>query len=129
MEERVGKRNAEVLLMPKSLAAFVSYAHADDEYEKGGILDLAQRLERALKVFTGRSDLSVFFDRNSIAWGDAWRARIADGLADSMFLITIVTPNFLSSDECRKEMHEFLALSMRDRWLLPIYYIEVENFD
>lgn len=115
--------------MAKNLVAFVSYAHDDDEYDEGAITHLARRLEGALRAFTGQSDLQVFIDRASIEWGDTWRLRIAQGLADSMIMIIIVTPNFLSSDECRGEIEGFLALSERERWLLPIYYIEVIDLE
>jgi tetratricopeptide (TPR) repeat protein len=118
----------EVLLMGK-IIAFVSYAHADDVYDRGAISYLAQGVERALNVFTARSDLAVFVDRKSIDWGDAWRARVAEGLADSTVLIAIVTPNFLSSEECRSETEAFIRLPRWDRWLLPIYYMEVDDFD
>lgn len=111
------------------IIAFLSYAHADDVFDRGAISDLAQGVERALKAFTARSDLAVFVDRKSIDWGDAWRARVAEGLADSAVLIAIVTPNFLSSEECRSETEAFIRLPRWDRWLLPIYYMEVEDFD
>jgi hypothetical protein len=111
------------------IIAFVSYAHDDDVFDRGAISYLAQKVERTLRTFTARSDLVVFFDRKSIDWGDAWRARVAEGLADSAVLIAIVTPNFLSSEECRSETEAFIRLPQWDRWLLPIYYIEVDDFD
>ena len=111
------------------IIAFVSYAHADDVFDRGAISDLAHGVERALKAFTARNDLAVFVDRKSIDWGDAWRARIAEGLADSVVLIAIVTPNFLSSEECRSETEAFIRLPGWDRWLLPIYYMEVDDLD
>lgn len=111
--------------MAKNLVAFMSYAHLDDEYDKGDITHLARRLEGALRAFTGKRDLKVFFDRTSIVWGDAWRNCIDEGLNDSMILIPIVTPYYLSSEECRNELDEFLDLPERKNWLLPIYYREV----
>ena len=115
--------------MTKNLVAFVSYAHDDDEFDEGAITQLAGRLEGALKAFTGQADLKVFIDRTDIKWGDAWKVRIAEGLAESAILIIIVTPRYLLSNECRNEVEDFLALSGRERWLLPIYYIEVPNLD
>src|SRR5262245_47758587 len=111
------------------VVAFVSYAHADDVLDEGAILYFGERLELTLRAYTGRTDLPVFVDRKSIDWGDAWRGRIADGLADSAILIPFVTPNFLSSHECRKEIEEFLALGERAHWLLPIYYIDVIDLE
>jgi hypothetical protein len=109
--------------------AFVSYAHADDVLDEGAILDFGKRLELTLRAQTGRTDLPVFVDRKSIDWGDAWRARITAALAASAILIPFVTPNFLSSEECRKEIEEFIALPERAHWLLPIYYIDVIDLE
>lgn len=113
----------------ENVVAFVSYAHADEVFVEGAIGRLALRLELALRAYTGRSDLSVFFDRKTIEWGDAWRARIAKGLAESAILIAMVTPTFLESDECRNEIAEFIALRERARWLLPIHYIDVADLE
>jgi tetratricopeptide (TPR) repeat protein len=107
--------------------AFVSYAHADDEYDRGSITDLARRIEGAVRAFTGRTDLEVFFDRRSIAWGDHWRDRIASGLSSSVILIAVVTPHYLASAACRDELTSFLAVSASKGWLLPIYYIDVAD--
>jgi len=115
--------------MAKNLVAFVSYAHCDNEFDKGYITQIARRLEDALKAFTAKKDLEVFFDRASIEWGDNWRACIKAGLTASMALIPIVTPNYLVSPECRNELEEFLALPDRDHWLLPIYYLDVSDLD
>jgi hypothetical protein len=113
--------------MGVSFAAFVSYSHRDDEYDEGAIRQLAERLERALRAFTGRADLAVFFDRQAIEWGDAWRVRIGEGVATSAALIPVVTPSYLASEECRREFEEFV--SNWGKWFLPLYYMEVDDFD
>lgn len=110
--------------MTNNLVAFVSYTRFDDDYDNHAITHLAQRLKITLRAFTGKRDLEVFFDRESIEWGDAWRDRIAEGLTDSMILIPILTPNYLSSKECGNELKEFLPEPKRKFWLLPVYYIE-----
>jgi hypothetical protein len=115
--------------MATNTVAFISYTHVDDKYEDGAIAKLARRLENALRKFTGMRDLAIFFDRDSIAWGDAWKVRIAQGLADSMFLIPIVTPSYLTSDQCQEEVEQFCRLTGSERHLLPIYYIEIPNLE
>ena len=115
--------------MAANIVAFISYAHVDDEYENGAIVKLARRLENALRKFTGMRDLSIFFDRDSIAWGDAWKVRIAQGLADSMFLIPIVTPSYLTSDQCKEEVEQFCRLKGSEGHLLPIYYVEIPSLE
>jgi hypothetical protein len=112
-----------------SFAAFVSYSHPDDEYDEGAITQLANRLERALRAFTGRSDLAVFLDREAIEWGDAWRARIEEGVGSSKALIAVVTPSYLASKECRREYEGFMSHPGANRWFLPLYYIDVDDLD
>jgi len=113
--------------MTTNYVVFVSYTHDDDAYENGGITKLAERLERSIRAYTGQKDLQVFFDQKSIEWGEAWRERIADGLAESTILITIMTPTFFVSQECRHELEDFLSQPDRKDWLLPIYYIDVPD--
>ncbi|HEV8389029.1 MAG TPA: TIR domain-containing protein [Dongiaceae bacterium] len=113
--------------MATSVVAFVSYAHDDDE--NGAIVRFAEQLEKALNRFSDRRDITVFVDRNSIAWGDAWKTRIDQGLVDSMFLIAIMTPRYLSSEHCQRELRTFGSLPGWQRSLLPIYYIEIQDFE
>ncbi|MEO1246428.1 MAG: TIR domain-containing protein [Pseudomonadota bacterium] len=115
--------------MKPNHVVFISYAHDDDAYDSGGIKQLAGRLERSIRAFTGQRDLQVFFDQQSIEWGDAWRTRIAEGLGESTLLITVVTPTYLSSTECRNEFEDFLSQPDREKWLLPIYYIDVPDLE
>lgn len=115
--------------MGVSFAAFVSYSHRDDEYDDGAITQLANRLERALRAFTGRSDLAVFLDRDAIEWGDAWRARLEEGMGSSEALIAVVTPSYLASKECRREYEDFMSRPGANRWFLPLYYIDVDDLD
>lgn len=115
--------------MPVDHVIFVSYAHDDDNYDGGGITKLAERLERSIQAFTGQKDLRVFFDRKAIDWGDVWRSRVTDGLTTSAILIAIVTPSYLVSRECQRELAEFLSSSDSGAWLLPIYYLEVHDLD
>jgi tetratricopeptide (TPR) repeat protein len=115
--------------MTGTFAAFVSYSHDDDEDESGFITEFAKRLERSLHRVTGRTDLAVFHDRTAIQWGDAWRDRIEEGLDASVALIAVVTPRYLTSSECRKEFEDFQRRRGASGWLLPLYYLEVDDFE
>jgi hypothetical protein len=80
--------------------------------------------------------LELFLDRDSLDWGDAWRDRINLALGSAPFFIAVITPKFVRSEECRKELIAFSGEAKSrgfDRLLLPILYIDVpglsENSD
>jgi len=73
----------------------------------------------------------IFQDRNDIAWGNNWKERIEEGLDGVTFLIPIITPSFFQSDACRAEFERFRereAAQGRSDLILPIYYVEAEEF-
>jgi hypothetical protein len=109
--------------------AFMSYAHHDDG--DGRLTKFHGRLVHELRSQTGR-DLAIFKDVDDIALGEQWRKRLDEGLANSTFLLPIITPSFLMSEHCREEFGTFLkherALG-RDDLILPIYYIGCQDFE
>ncbi|MEW1644229.1 toll/interleukin-1 receptor domain-containing protein [Streptomyces sp. NPDC091219] len=108
-------------------AGFWSYTHRDDELDDGRIVRLSERIARAFEMITGEP-LEIFLDKRSIEWGDAWRARLDSALTGTTFLIPVVTPKFLKSQECRREVIKFAghAASLGlDDLLLPIHYANV----
>jgi hypothetical protein len=106
---------------------FWSYVHADDEAEGGRIRRLAAAIRNEYTVLTG-DELTIFVDREDIAWGDQWRRRIADALEGTTFFIPVVTPRYFKSDECRRELLTFAmhaeSLGVSEL-LLPLVYAEV----
>jgi F-box protein 11 len=108
--------------------AFLSYAHADDEHDGGLITEFRRRLEGELRAQTGRREMHVFQDRDDIAWGQAWKERVDGSLDAATFIIPIVSPAFLASDECRRELARFLDRERRlgrGDLVLPVYWITV----
>jgi TIR domain len=111
--------------MPSKPLAFLSYAHIDDEYHGGAITEFRNRLSLAVRVVAGL-DFDIFQDRDSIEWGQSWRETLDEALGEVRFLIPILTPSFFRSDECRRELREFLDLEAaagRNDLVLPIYYV------
>jgi TIR domain len=111
----------------RGAVGFWSYVHVDDDAEGGRILRLAERLCNEYSVLTG-DDLHIFVDREDLSWGDEWRRRIADALSGTTFFIPIVTPRYLRSDECRRELLTFAGHAESfgvTELLLPILYAEV----
>jgi TIR domain len=110
-------------------AAFWSYAHDDDALDDGRILDLARRLAAEYALLTGE-ELQLFVDRTSIEWGDEWRRRIDNALAETTFFIPVITPRYFKRDECRTELLTFVGQAESlgfGQLVLPILYIDVED--
>ncbi|AZK94901.1 MULTISPECIES: toll/interleukin-1 receptor domain-containing protein [Streptomyces] len=108
-------------------AGFWSYTHRDDQLDSGRIARLSERIANEFEIITGEP-LEIFMDKRSIEWGDAWRMRLDSALTGTTFLIPVITPNFLKSQECRREVIRFSghAASLGlDELLLPIHYVNV----
>jgi hypothetical protein len=60
-------------------AAFLSYTRIDDQHHGGLISELRKRLSDEVRIQTG-TDFPIFQDREDIAWGQNWQARIDDAL-------------------------------------------------
>ncbi|WP_165036424.1 right-handed parallel beta-helix repeat-containing protein [Candidatus Protofrankia californiensis] len=109
-------------------AAFLSYAHGDDENDGGLITAFRRRLEGELRAQTGRRELQIFQDRDDIAWGQAWEDRINGSLDAVTFFVPIVTPAFVASKQCRRELTRFVDRERRlgrNNLILPVYWISV----
>lgn len=105
--------------------AFFSYSHFDDAHDRADLSRLRERFESEVRAQYG-AELKVFHDRRDIGWGQTWRLLIDDTIRSATFLIPVLTPMFLASDECRHELEAFLDREQklqRDDLILPIYYI------
>lgn len=106
---------------------FWSYTHDDDDRSGGRVTGVAEALKNEFSLVTG-DELEVFRDRSSLKWGDAWRERIEAAVGEAPFFIPIITPKFLRSQECRRELIQFSGLAKSRGFnglLLPILYIDV----
>jgi hypothetical protein len=77
-------------------------------------------------------ELHLFLDRNSLERGDLWRERVEQALGEAPFFIAIVTPKYVRSVECRREL---LAVSREahsrglGKLLLPILFIDIKDLN
>ncbi|SQE00440.1 conserved hypothetical protein [Parafrankia sp. Ea1.12] len=111
--------------------AFLSYAHTDDT-GRGRLTRLRTDLEHELCERSGR-DIKIFQDRSDVVAGDLWRSTLETGLGRVLFLLPVVSPAFVASDECLREFTQFLALERAEqsrrgarRRIIPIYWSEVD---
>src|SRR5260370_21173036 len=109
---------------------FLTYAKFDDEHNAGWITEFCQTLSGEVRAQTGKP-FPIFQDREDIKWGQNWRKRISGGLKATTFLFPVITPSFLDSRECKRELRVFLQHERsrkREDLLLPVYYIRCKEF-
>ena len=81
----------------KEYDVFISHASADKE-------DYVDLLVMTVK----RLGINVFYDKDSISWGDNWKQAILSGTANSEFAIIVISKNFFDREWTEKELDEFL---------------------
>lgn len=93
-------------------SAFISYSRQD--------ADFVRRLVAGLE----RQGCDVYIDEDDITAAGAWREEIQDGIAGSDNIISVLSPSFVQSPECRSELEHALASGKR---LIPILLTKCEN--
>lgn len=115
--------------MDTDLVGFFSYARANDEHDRGKLSQLCKLFEGEISVQLGRR-VHLFFDQASVEYGQAWDARIRDGIEAAAFFFPVLTPHYFASKKCRQELKQFLDKAERagqkDR-VIPIYWIEARS--
>jgi parallel beta-helix repeat protein len=120
-----------VAVMSSQPAAFMSYVRLVDQHDDGQLSQFRERLADEVQVQTGE-DFVIFQDREDIAWGQNWQARIDETLDAVTLLIPIITPGFFRSQPCREEITRFLERERRlgrGDLILPVYYVTTPELD
>ncbi|RPJ27260.1 MAG: toll/interleukin-1 receptor domain-containing protein [Chloroflexi bacterium] len=109
----------------ESFIAFFSYAHINDEHDRGRLTVLKKLLRDEIWVQTGKP-FQIFQDTENIDWGQVWKERIKNALDRSSLFIAIITPSYLLSPQCRFEFEYFLKREsqLNRKLILPILYID-----
>ena len=112
---------------------FWSYTSSDDQHSDGRLSQLRAVLARELPLLVGqRPIVSIFQDKETIRHGSDWAEKIVEALGQSSFLIPIVTPGFLQSEWCCKEVMRFRAREEalgRNDLIFPFRYISIDDVD
>ena len=92
---------------------FISYAHIDDESliknQKGWISEFHRALDIRLAQLLGRRP--VIWRDDSLQGNDVFDKQIADQFSKVAIMISIITPRYVKSDWCIKEVDEFYNTS------------------
>ena len=93
---------------------FISYSRRDKVF--------TQKLYEALT----RANLTVWADWDSIPAASDWDAEIKQGIQETNSVLFVLSPEWIKSKECRKEMVHAVAMGKR---LFPILYLPVDPND
>ena len=118
---------------------FWSYSRQDDELSFGKLSNLRKLLMAEVQQLYGKERVQIFQDAAAIVHGAEWEREIRTSLGDATFFIPIITPNFIQSEWCSREVSIFLEreqdiyrahpdLPRRGR-ILPILLIDVTGVD
>ena len=118
---------------------FWSYARQDDEMSGGKLSALRFQLKSELQQQYGRERINIFQDVGAIPPGAEWETEIVAALNRSTFFIPLVTPAFLQSEFCCREVEIFFEREKdlaRDysgvqklRRVFPILYVSVDGVE
>lgn len=90
---------------------FISYAHIDNEpitsQDPGWVRSFYELLQTRLRQLMG-GDASIWFDP-SLAGNSVFGDEISNALKQVKALVSIVSPRYVKSDWCKRELKEFYA--------------------
>jgi hypothetical protein len=91
---------------------FISYGHVDDEDPAGdvkGWVDLlVERLPGVVVGYLGYKP-RIWRDERSLRGNDLLQGAIGEGVTRSLLLVPVVSPRYVLSDWCRRELETFCA--------------------
>ncbi len=109
---------------------FWSYTSQDDKFEDGRLSRLRTRLARDLQQRMAPQKVHIFQDVAAIPHGSDWLDKIHEALGQSSFFIPIVTPGFLGSEMCCKEVLRFREREKelgRKDLIFPFRYLDISD--
>lgn len=92
---------------------FVSHANAD----KATYVD-------DLKKSLDKLGIRVFYDKDTLEWGDKWKNKILEGVEKAEFAIIVISENFFDREWTEMELTDFLNRQNRNgqKIILPILH-------
>lgn len=82
---------------------FISHASKDKA-------DLVEELYQSLN----KLGVAIFYDKESLEWGDNWKDRILNGTKKAEFAIIVISENFFDREWTERELSEFLNRQNRN---------------
>ena len=92
---------------------FISHANKDKE-------ELIEELFQSLS----KLGIKIFYDKETLEWGDNWKEKILNGTKKAEFAIIVISENFFDREWTERELAEFLNRQNRNgqKLILPIVH-------
>ena len=92
---------------------FISHANKDKK-------DFVEALYQSLK----KLGVDIFYDKESLEWGDNWKDKIIKGTQNAEFAIIVISENFFDREWTERELTEFLNRQNKNgqKIILPIIH-------
>lgn len=92
---------------------FISYANVDK-------ISYVDELKKSLD----KLKIRIFYDKDTLEWGDNWKNKILEGVSKSEFAIIVISGNFFGREWTEKELNELLNRQNHNgqKIILPILY-------
>lgn len=110
---------------------FWSYVHKDDDADGQRIVRLAHDIVAQYEMRTNDT-IQLFLDRDDMAWGNEWQAKIDTSLAAVAFFVPVLTPRYFASAVCRGELNTFARRATDlgvGQLLMPILYVDFPGIE
>ena len=112
--------NVSMVSVPKYKAdslpeydVFISHANKDK-------LNFVDELNESLR----KLGVNIFYDKDTLEWGDNWKKKILEGTRKAEFAIIVISENFFDREWTEKELGELLNRQNRNgqKLILPIVH-------
>lgn len=109
----VNERKVESPVRDKKYDLFISHASNDKITYVRGLYEVLSQL-----------GINIFYDEDSITWGDRWKDKILEGTASSEFAIIVISNSFFGREWTERELHEFLQRQndSEQKMILPLLF-------
>ena len=93
--------------------AFISHANVDK-------IEYVEQLKQSLD----KLKINIFYDKDTLEWGDKWKDKILEGVNQAEFAIIVISENFFGREWTEKELNEFLNRQNKNgqKTILPIIH-------
>src|SRR4051812_33904381 len=91
----------------RTFRAFLSYAHIDAQADPKLVKALTTTLEMRVRARLAVGDFTIWRDTDGLRTGDPWASKIKAALRASDVLIVLLTPRWVGSGYCLKELAIF----------------------
>lgn len=109
---------------------FFSYSHSDAEVDPRIVEAFSTELEKRVDAKLVNARFELWRDNEKLRAGDYWDESIETAITSANIFIILLTPKWISSDYCHKELKIFekpQAAHKSGGYVIPIYARDIEG--